>query len=315
MAKKKGNKDVLKSINYSMDIVKRVKENREFSVEEKKKILDDYVGLSEDNNSYFTPLLICYFIKNALRINKGNVADLSAGIGNMARPFIKEYGKLSEDIIIDLYEKDENNSLAGSKAWEDYSQVNFYANFDSLNGDIPDNYYDFIIGNPPFSGSVNYWCEWNHKKPKKNQKVGDAKNNNICDCFVDLSIKKTKDKGYIDLVLPQGHLFKGKATEKLRYWMKDNVSIKGIFPLDGETFSDSGVMGTLVGTVLVIMQKGTKQEEIFIGEFADKEDFKNEIDSIAKQFNKFVNKDYNIVYRSDNKNGLHGIFKEKHYQL
>lgn len=59
----KNNKDVLKSVNYNMKIIKRIKENQAFTIGKKEKMLDTYTGISKDNNSYFTSFEICNFIK------------------------------------------------------------------------------------------------------------------------------------------------------------------------------------------------------------------------------------------------------------
>lgn len=267
-------------------------------------MLDTYTGISKDNNSYFTPYEICNFIKQLLDIRRGKIADLSGGIGNTIRPFIKEYGKIDGGIQFDCFELDENNSLVGSKAWEDYKQVNFYTNFNSIDraDEIEDNYYDFIIGNPPFTGTTKYMCEWNNNK-------GKAKNNKLVDCFVDLSIKKCKDKGFIVLVLPGGHLFNSNGTAKLRQWMKSKVALKGVVPLDSKTFENAGILGTSVGTNLIIFQKGVMQETIFIGELID-ENIKLEMESLAAQFRLFLSKNYHLEYSSDNYNGSHALLKE-----
>ena len=41
---KKGNKDVLKTVNYSLNIIKDIKAGKVFTDEEKEEILDKYVG-------------------------------------------------------------------------------------------------------------------------------------------------------------------------------------------------------------------------------------------------------------------------------
>jgi type I restriction enzyme M protein len=301
---KRNNKDVLKNVNYNIEVIKNIKSNKSFSIDEKNKMLNTYTGISKDNNSYFTPFEICDFIRQLLDIRKGKIADLSAGIGNMVRPFIKEYGILHDNIQFDCYELDENNSLIGSKVWEDYEQINFHGNFDSLNksDEIKDNYYDFIIGNPPFAGSVKYMCQWNNTK-------GKAKNNKLVDCFVDLSIKKCKDKGLIALILPAGHLFNSNGTAKLRKWMKDEVALKAIFSLNSKTFENAGILGTTVGTNLIVFQKGAEQEKIFVGELTDK-DIKFEMKSLAYAFRLFLSGNYHLEYRKDNYNGLHAVIKE-----
>lgn len=304
----KGNKAVLESVNYNLNVIKDIKEGKEFTREDKEKIFNNYTGMSSDNNSFFTPVEICSFIKDLLNIKSGKVADLSAGIGNMVRPFVTEYGKLLEGIEFDCYELDENNSLAGAKAWEDYGQVKYNMCFNSLEraDEIPNDYYDFIIGNPPFVGSVEYLNDFNNNK-------GKPKKTDIVSCFIDLSIKKVKDKGCIALVLPGGHLY-NSAAGKLREWMKTKVALKGIFPLDSSTFEASGIMGTSVGTYLIIWQKGTPQKEIFIGELADKKELKLEMKSIAKEFQLFASGGYEIIHCSDNQNGLHGKLVNKNWE-
>lgn len=306
MTKGKGNKEVLASINYSIDTVKKIKSNEHFTRGDKEKILTDFVGTSPDNNSYFTPLEICNFIKQLLDIKSGVVADLSGGVGSMIKPFYAEYGRLNNDIQFDCFEYDKNNSAAGKMAWSDFDQVNYIGDFDSIlrHEEIPDD-YDYIIGNPPFSGSVKYWTEYNHNKN------GTAKNQNIADAFVDLSIRKVKDQGFIALVLPYGHLYKSQGTAKLREWMKDKVALKGIFPLDENTFKDAGVRGTTISTCLIIWQKGVEQKEVFYGELTDKDDLVSEMEAMSSQFQLFLRGDYDIIYQSDSSSGLHGIINKR----
>lgn len=85
-----------------------------------------------------------------------------------------------------------------------------------------------------------------------------------------MAINKVKPQGHIALVLPTGHLSKGNATAKLREWMRSQVALKAVIPLDSDTFAESGVQGTGVGTVLCIWQKAVKQGKVFIGELSDK---------------------------------------------
>lgn len=299
-SKGKRNKEILEGVNYSFDVIKRIKDNSEFTQKEKEEILHKFVGMSKDNNSYFTPYDICNFVVDLLDIKNGKVADLSGGIGNMIMPFIAEYDKLRDGVTFDLFEFDDNNSLAAQKAWEDYEQVNVYGSFNSIerHEEIPDN-YDFIIGNPPFTGSLKYWAEWNHNKN------GSAKNNNIADAFVDLSVKKVKDGGYIGLVLPVGHLYRGNATAKLRDWLKENVALKAVIPLNKDTFIDAGIKGTTVGTVLIVFQKSVMQQEIFMGDLVDTDDLVDEMKSMAYQFRLMKTGNYHIGYESDYQSGLH----------
>ncbi|GIN58491.1 hypothetical protein J8TS2_28100 [Lederbergia ruris] len=303
----KGNKEMLATVNFSMDVVKRIKAGDVFTKEEKQETLNGYIGLDDKNNSYWTPVAITNWVKQLLNI-QGNVriADFSAGIGNFAVPFIKEYGKLDDDIQFDLYELDSNTSLALKEAWSDYDQVNVYSDFNSLDRheEIP-NDYDIVLGNPPFSSSTKYYAEWNHNKN------GSAKNNNLADCFVDLSIRKAKDKSFIALVLPYGHLYKGNATAKMRAWMKSQVALKGVFPLDDDVFKDAGINGTKVGTCLIILQKGAKQDKVFYGQLQDKDDLVGEMQAMARQFRVFLEDDYDITYSSDSSSGLYGYMEQR----
>lgn len=304
----KGNKELLAKINYSMDIIKRIEAGESFSQVEKQRILDDYSGMSADNNSYFTPFEICNFIKQLLDIKQGKIADLSGGTGSMIRPLVKEYGKLEDGIEFDCYEIDSNNSAAGKMAWSDYRQVNYYGNFNSIArcDEITDDYYDFVIGNPPFAGTVEYKAEWNvNNKGKINSK------NDICNTFIDLAIRKVKVGGMIALVLPSSHMYKSNATAKLREWMKSQVALRAVIPLDADTFAESGVQGTSIGTILCIWQKEKTQGKVFVAELTNKKDVVAEMEALAYQFRLLMSKEYDIEYTSDCYRGTYGKLKQR----
>ena len=67
---KKGNKEVLLGVNQTLNIIKRIKADEMFTPEEKMDILDKFIGMSEDNNSYFTPLEVCTMMKDMLPIDE-----------------------------------------------------------------------------------------------------------------------------------------------------------------------------------------------------------------------------------------------------
>ena len=305
MAKKKGNKDVLKSINYSLDIVKKCKSNYKFTKEEKQEILHKFIGLSEDNNSYFTPEIICKLITECLDIKcNDTVADLSGGIGNMAIPLIDTYGKLKDDISFDIYELDENTSLAGKMTWEDYSQVNYYGNINTLSLNI-EKKYDFVIGNPPFSGNTEYETEWN-----VNTKGKPSKKNELVNSFIDLSFKCCKDNGYVALVLPGGILYKDKATKKLREYLAERYDLKMLIELNPDTFSKSGLQGTTVTTNLIIWQKcKTSNNKTMIIELNPIDNLKTQLESIPHYFKLVQNQHYIQMGRSNN-DKIYGLLKE-----
>lgn len=305
MAKKKGNKEMLKTVNYSLETVKKIKEGHEFTQSDKEEILNRFTGLSEDNNSYFTPYEICRLMVDCLDI-KGNstIADLSGGIGNMVQPLIETYGKLKDNVKFDLFELDENTSLAATKCWEDYKQVNYRGNVNTLDLDIGEE-YDFIIGNPPFSGTLDYETKWN-----VNSKGKSSKKNDLLNSFIDKSFKCCKDNGYVALILPGGVLFKSGATEKLRNYLSERYDLKLMIELNPETFSSSGLNGTTITTYLVIWQKcKTKNNKTMIVELNPKDNLQLQLNSIPTYF-QLVQKQHYIQIASSSNDKLYGILKE-----
>lgn len=306
MAKKKGNKDLLKSVNYSLETVKKIQEGLDFSIDEKQQILTDFVGLSEDNNSYYTPDSVCDFICDTLDI-KGDakVCDLSGGIGSMAKSLILEYGKLKDNVQFDLYELDPNTSIAAAKAWEDYGQVNYVGNVDTLALDIEENKYDYCIGNPPFSGSVEYTADWNIDGKGKVKKKND-----IVNAFIDKSFKVTKEGGYVALVLPGGFVSKGNSTEKLREYISERYDLKLVMDLLPDAFVNSGLKGTTVGTTLIIWQKcKSKNNKTILVELHKDEDLLKQFKSISYYF-KVVQGEHYILMNHSANDMSYGILKE-----
>lgn len=304
MSKKTGNKAMLEKVNYSINIIKDIKEGKEFTKEEKQKIITNYCSTEENNNGYYTPIEICKFMSDCLDI-KGDskVADLSAGIGNMTVPLITEYGKLKDNITFDLYEFDENTSLALEKTWEDYEQVNVIGNVDTLSLDI-ENKYDYIIGNPPFTLKTDYKASWNVDKKGK-QKVG----LNILEAFIDKSMIALKENGVMALVVAMGISFKGNATALLRNHLSSNYNLKLVMELNNEVFESAGLAGTGVSTLLLIIEKNkTTDNKTIIAEL-DKEDFIGQLNSLSYYY-KLVQKDHHIQYTSNNDNLLYGLLKE-----
>jgi len=55
---KKGNKEVLQSVNYNINIIKDIKAGKKLTQDDKENILNKYSGMSDDNNSFWTPVPI-----------------------------------------------------------------------------------------------------------------------------------------------------------------------------------------------------------------------------------------------------------------
>lgn len=303
--KKKGNKEVLETVNYSFNIIKKIKDNYNFTKEEKKEILYNFTGLSKDNNSYWTPIIITEFIHNLITKDGDYIADLAGGIGNFAIP-IKD-----KNIKYDLYEFDENTSLAGAKAWEDYTNINYIGNVDTLALDINKNKYDVVTINPPFVGTVKFensnyiWNTDNKGNVKKKGSIG------IVEAFIDKAFKATKDNGYIAMILPTGFLYKGNATEKLRNYLSEKCDLKLMIELDSDTFAKEGIKGTGITTVLVILQKcKSKNNKIVYAELNDKDNLKLQLDSIVNEFKKVQGLHYLDYVSNSLDKGITGVIKE-----
>lgn len=304
-AKKSGNKEMLSKVNYSINLIKEIKEGKGFTKEEKQDIWDKYCSTEENNNGYYTPIEICKFMSDCLDIKEGSrVADLSAGIGNMARPFISEYGKLRDNIIFDLYEYDENTSIALEKAWEDFEQVNVFGSVDTLTLDLDDK-YDYILGNPPFTLKTDYCASWNVDKKGK-QKKG----LNILEAFIDKIMLSLKPGGTAAIVVASGIAYKGNATALLREHLKTNYNLKLAMQLDSETFESAGLAGTGVSTLLLIIEKKKTIDNKTIYVEIDRDDsFLEQLKSIAHHY-RIANKEHYIQYNSSNEDLMYGIIKE-----
>ena len=304
-AKKSGNKELLSKVNYSINLIKEIKDGKEFTKEEKQDIWDKYCSIEENNNGYYTPVEICKFMSDCLDIKEGSrIADLSAGIGNMVRPFIEEYGKLRENIIFDLYEYDENTSIALEKAWEDFDQVNVFGSVDTLTLNL-DNKYDYILGNPPFTLKTDYCASWNvDKKGKKKKGL------NILEAFIDKIMLSLKPGGTAAIVVASGIVFKGNATALLREHLKTNYNLKLAMQLDSETFESAGLAGTGVSTLLLIIEKKKTIDNKTIYVEIDRDDsFLEQLKSIAHHY-RIANKEHFIQYNSSTSDLIYGILKE-----
>ena len=304
-SKKSGNKEMLSKVNYSINLIKEIKEGKGFTKEEKQDIWDKYCSTEENNNGYYTPVEICKFMSDCLDIKEGSrIADLSAGIGNMARPFISEYGKLRDNIVFDLYEYDENTSIALEKAWEDFEQVNVFGHTDTLTLDL-DNKYDYILGNPPFTLKTDYCASWNVDKKGK-QKKG----LNILEAFIDKIMLSLKPGGTAAIVVASGIVFKGNATALLREHLKTNYNLKLAMQLDSETFESAGLAGTGVSTLLLIIEKNKTIDNKTIYIELDRDDsFLQQLKSISHYY-RIANKEHFIQYNSSTSDLIYGILKE-----
>jgi type I restriction-modification system DNA methylase subunit len=114
------------------------------------------------------------------------------------------------------------------------------------------NYYDLVVGNPPYGVSVQFpdtgedWASLG--KPSKGVRKGKSEV-----AFIELAIKAVKPGGYIAFVLPKGISYANYAA-KLRQLMYETCWQVATIFLPGETFAH---VGTTIETQIIIVRKVT----------------------------------------------------------
>ena len=196
-------------------------------------ILGNTVGLAQ----FFTPDHVCKFIAEYLNPRlpeKPKVLEPSAGVGALLN-------YIREDAEITCVELEPSQCKILEYTEPTYEVINMSAGeFDRPN------YYDLVIGNPPFNLTIETQKEWSLRK--KNGKI------NSDELFLELAIQSAKEGGYIAFILPQSINYKDslKGIRKLIYdtcWCIANIS------LPAETFAMSG---TNVPVTLLILRKAPK---------------------------------------------------------
>lgn len=114
------------------------------------------------------------------------------------------------------------------------------------------NYYDLVVGNPPYGVSVEFddtgedWASLG--KPSKGIRKGKSEV-----AFIELAIKAAKPGGYIAFVLPKGISYANYAVKLRQYMYESCWQVATIF-LPGETFAH---VGTTIETQIIILRKAT----------------------------------------------------------
>ena len=227
--------------NRCLDILTKDKENitedeRAFLKKEYTgwgSVLGNTVGLAQ----FFTPDHVCKFIAEYLnpRLPENpKVLEPSAGVGALLN-------YIRKDAEITCVELEPSQCKILEYTEPAYEVINMSAGeFDRPN------YYDLVIGNPPFNLTIETQKEWSLRK--KNGKI------NSDELFLELAIQSAKEGGYIAFILPQSINYKDslKGIRKLIYdtcWCIANIS------LPAETFAMSG---TNVPVTLLILRKAPK---------------------------------------------------------
>lgn len=196
-------------------------------------ILGNTVGLAQ----FFTPNHLCKYIAdyiNPLLPENPKVLEPSAGVGALLN-----YIRKDADITCVELEPSQCKILEYTEpTWE---VLNMSA------GEFKrEDYFDLVIGNPPFNLTIQTEREW--KLRKKTGKI------NSDELFLELAIESVKVGGYIAFILPQSINFK-ESLKGIRKHIYENCWVIANISLPPETFCASG---TNIPTTLLILRKAPK---------------------------------------------------------
>jgi len=190
--------------------------------------------------AFFTPTHVAKFIWDVLAPklpDKPKILEPSVGSG----VFLEH---APEDAEVTALELDKTSAKVTSL---------LYPNAEIIEGDAlvhsRRDYYDLVIGNPPYGVSVNFESddEWLLTK-KKGAYSGKSEV-----AFIELAIKAVKPGGYIAFVLPKGISYANYAAKLRQYMYETCWQVATIF-LPGETFQH---VGTTIETQIIILRKVT----------------------------------------------------------
>lgn len=143
----------------------------------------------------------------------------------------------------------ELDSLTGRIAQQLYPEASIIAGKGFQEVNLPENYFDAVVGNPPFGRTTLF--DPNHK---------DLKGFSIHNFFFAKSLKSLKPGGVLSMVVSSSML--DKAGGKQREWLANNARLLGAIRLPNDAFKANA--GTEVTTDIVLLQK------LYPGETADR---------------------------------------------
>jgi type I restriction-modification system DNA methylase subunit len=193
--------------------------------------------------AFFTPTHVAKFIWKVLTPRlptNPNVLEPSVGSG----VFLEHAPRDAEITALEL---DKTSAKVTSL---------LYPNADIIEGDAlihsRRNYYDLVIGNPPYGVSVEFddtgedWASLG--KASKGIRKGKSEV-----AFIEFAIKCAKPGGYIAFVLPKGISYAGYAAKLRQHMYETCWQVATVF-LPGETFAH---VGTTIETQIIIIRKAT----------------------------------------------------------
>lgn len=192
--------------------------------------------------AFFTPTHVARFIIEALRGLSGGFApgmrflEPSCGSG----VFLEH---LPEDAEVTALEMDKTSARVSALLYPNANVIQC----DALTHERRD-YYDFVIGNPPYGLTVEVGgtSDFTTLSKSKGKLRGKSEN-----AFLELAVRCAKPGGYIAFVLPKG-IGASKTSKKIREFLYETCWHVATIMLPGETFQH---VGTTVGTQILIVRK------------------------------------------------------------
>jgi hypothetical protein len=225
----------------SMEIVSKPRE--QITPEDIEFLRENYTSMGGllpkgfNGGAFFTPTHVAKFVWDVLkpRLPKApRVLEPSVGSG----VFLEH---APADAEITALELDETSAKVTSLI---YPHANVIVG-NALDHDR-ENYYDVVIGNPPYGESVSTEREFVTLSKKKDVYSGKSEN-----AFIELAIRAAKPGGWVAFILPTGIDFRQDAA-KVRRLMYDTCWHFATIKLPPETFQH---VGTSIATQILIMRK------------------------------------------------------------
>lgn len=189
---------------------------------------------------YTSPTVIkgIYTALSSMGFTTGNILEPSCGVGNF-------FGLLPEEMSGSNLYGVELDSISGRIAKQLYPHADIQ-NVGYENSELPDNFFDVVIGNIPF-GSY-----------KVSDKRYNNLNYNIHDYFIAKSLDKVRAGGVIAVVTSSGTM--DKQNPSIRRYIAQRAELLGAIRLPNNTFKENA--NTEVTADILFLQKRDRMIEI-----------------------------------------------------
>lgn len=225
----------------AIEIIRKPKEQiTEEDIKFLKENYTSYGGLlpkEYTRGAFFTPPHVAKFICQFLNIKEGSkVLEPAAGAG----AFLEFVPKSCETTAIEI------NPTSASIAKLIYPHVNVI--IDDAFNHLKENYYDYVIGNPPFGEMIVRDSNDDYVTLSKNRGKYRARSEIA---FLEYAIKSAKYGGYIAFILPMG-MAHSQNYKKIRQLIYDTCWHVATIKLPPETFQH---VGTSIQTQILVLRK------------------------------------------------------------